>query len=515
MGIEVERGGRVEGKGRSRLAAAVATLSLCGVGLTAQEPGREPAREPGRGAALLRECEVVAHAGPALCGAVEVWEDPAAGAGRRLTLNVVVLEPTGPAGERVPDPVFVLDGGPGQAATRSVGWVSAELSDVLRTRAVVLVDRRGTGGSNPLDCPSEAGPDAAAAEVLSERGAAWWAAWVSECRDALEVRADLTRYTSPYAADDLDVVRGALGYERINLYGGSYGSREAFEYMRHHPERLRAGAVFAVTPQHERAMLESPASAQRALDRLIDDCMADGPCRAAYPGLRGELWEVVGRLEAAPAEFTLPVPGGGRTGPLRLTRGRWAGLVRSILLSPAGGAQVPYLIHQTYLGEYEAVGGLYVRLARSTPGAISRGLFLSVICAEDMARTGRAEVRSAAEGTFWGPSWVEGVMDQCEGWPVGRLPDGWADPPRGDTPFLFLSGWLDPIAPAAWAGELTRWMPNARRVLVREGHHNFTLDACARSTLARFYDTADPFNLDVSCIAALEGPDFLVPEGGS
>ena len=494
-----------------RLVVAAAIMGM-GTGFAAIVAAQEP--PTATPAASLAPCEVEGHGGAARCGTVEVWEDPEAGAGRRLALKVVVLEPTGPATGRVPDPVFVLDGGPGQAATRASEWVIEELGAVLATRAVVLVDRRGTGGSNPLDCPNERGPESTAAEILRDRTAAELAGWLSECRAVLERRADLTKYTSPYAADDLDAVRRALGYERINLYGGSYGSREAFEYMRRHPSRLRSAAVFAVTPQHERAMLQSPSSAERAIQRLIDDCMADAACRAGYPNVRRELREVVRRLEAEPASFTLPLPEGGRTGELRLTRGQWAGLVRSIMLSPAGGAQVPYLIHRTWLGDYEQVGGLYVRLSRMTPGAISRGLFLSVICAEDAGRTLAAEVEPAARGTFWGPSWVEGVLSQCEGWPRGRLPEGWSDPPTGDTPFLFLSGWLDPIAPPAWAAELERWMPNSRRVVVREGHHNFTLDGCAREELARFYDAADPFNQEFPCIAGLDRPAFLVPEGG-
>lgn len=400
--------------------------------------------------------------------------------------------------------MFILDGGPGQAATRAVGWVVEELSAVLATRDVVMVDRRGTGGSNPLDCPAKA--NRSPEEVLAPRPDGW----TLECRRALEERADLRKYTSPYAADDLEAVRRALGYERINLYGGSYGSREAFEYMRRHPGHLRAGAVFAVTPQHRRVLLQSPASAELALQRLIDDCMADDACRRAYPDLRRELREVVERLEEGPVTFHATAPDGSRSGPLELSRGRWGSLIRSILISPGGGAQVPYLIHATHQRRYDEVGGLYLRLAGGMSSALSRGLFLSAVCAEGMGPVSSAEIESAAEGTFWGPSWVRGIEEQCEDWPVGDLPADRHEPPRGSTPFLLMSGWLDPIAPPAWAEELTRWMPNARRVLVREGHHNFTLDACGRETLARFYETADPFNLDVSCIAASPRPDFLI-----
>lgn len=460
------------------------------------------AARPASGQGPLAPCTVEAYDGPAWCGAVAVAEDPGREGGRQLSLKVVVLGARGPDSLRAPGPVFVLDGGPGQAATAAAEWAVEELSVVLETRDVVLVDRRGTGGSNGLSCP-QPGPETGIAARLSRRPAEVARA----CRRALEGRADLTKYTSPYAADDLDAVREALGYERINLYGGSYGSREAFEYMRRHGEHLRSGVVFAVTPQHRAALLESPATAERALQRLIDDCMADTECRRAYPDLRSELREVVARLERRPGRFAVE---GVRADTLELTRTRFGGLVRSLLLSPAGGAQVPYLIHATYLERYDEVGGLYVRLAGQLESALSRGLFLSVVCAEGAAFVTRPRIRERAEGTFWGPGWPESIMDQCEEWPVGDLPADWRTPPEGTAPFLLLAGWLDPIAAPSWARELTRWMPNARRVLVREGHHNFPLDACGRATLARFYATADPFNLDTGCIARAERPAFLI-----
>lgn len=479
-------------------AAALAALTLPSAPSTAQE---SRARSPDH----LSTCEVDAYDGPARCGTVEVPEDPDGEGGRRIGLNVLLLPAPAPDSLRRPDPVFILDGGPGQAASRSVDWVVEELADVLETRDVVMVDRRGTGESNPLDCPEGDRPTPEAMLTPRPEG------WIGACRRSLAERADLTRYTSPFAADDLDRVRRTLGYERINLYGGSYGSREAFEYMRRHPDHLRSAAVFAVTPQHERALVRSPRSAQVAMDRLLDDCAADRACRGAYPEVRRELREVTERLSEAPARFTMELPDGSESDSLDLTRGRWGSLLRSLLISPGGGAQIPYLIHTAHGGDWDRIGGLYVRLARGSGSAISRGLFLSVICAEEMARTPSSEIGPAATGTFWGPSWVQGIAEQCEDWPTGHLPDGWSAPPEGSTPFLLMSGWLDPIAPPAWARELTRWMPNARRVLVREGHHNFELDACGRRTLARFYETADPFNLDVGCIARSERPDFLVP----
>jgi pimeloyl-ACP methyl ester carboxylesterase len=109
---------------------------------------------------------------------------------------------------------------------------------------------------------------------------------------------------------------------------------------------------------------------------------------------------------------------------------------------------------------------------------------------------------------------VREIAEQCAEWPRAHLPSDWHEPPTGETPFLLLSGWLDPIAAPGWAEQLTAGMPNARRILVREGHHNFPLDACGRETLARFFDTADAVNLEAGCIAAYRRPAFLVRADG-
>src|SRR5690349_4072712 len=84
----------------------------------------------------------------AICGTVRVPENRANPAGRRIALNVVVLKPKGPA--HLP-PLFDIDGGPGLPSTKNVGFY--EGNDVSNDRDVVMVDQRGTGGSNGLFCP--------------------------------------------------------------------------------------------------------------------------------------------------------------------------------------------------------------------------------------------------------------------------------------------------------------------------------------------------------------------------
>ena len=147
----------------------------------------------------------------ALCGKWSVAEDPDRPQGRQIDLNIAWLPPKdnqlGSA-----DPVFFLAGGPGQAATEVAGMLQGALAEVLKTRDVILIDQRGTGGSNSLACVDGDGKpleiDEAQASDIDIDGLR---RWISQCHAGLEGRADTRFYTTGQAIDDLDAVRQALG----------------------------------------------------------------------------------------------------------------------------------------------------------------------------------------------------------------------------------------------------------------------------------------------------------------
>src|SRR5262245_29323992 len=103
-----------------------------------------------RGSVDLKSCNNPAVTSDALCGKYEVFEDRIARKGRKIALNLVLLPAT--SAKPAPDPLFYLAGGPGGAATTYAREVY--MSYLRRNRDVVLVDQRGTGKSNLLDCPS-------------------------------------------------------------------------------------------------------------------------------------------------------------------------------------------------------------------------------------------------------------------------------------------------------------------------------------------------------------------------
>ena len=238
----------------------------------------------------------------ARCGTLEVYEDNIANSGRKISLRVAVI----PAESSNPeaDPLFLLAGGPGQAASEGFVSLLAGLSRVNFKRDLVMVDQRGTGSSNPLDCPEPEGPEDPVYGTPSDE--AEMLEWADACVSALN--GDPRLYTTEYAARDLDAVRAALGYGPINLLGVSYGTRMAQVYQRMYPGQVRAMVLDGVAPMDWAIGDQVTVDAQRALDLVFARCHAEAGCREAFPGLREEFATLLNRLDEDPVEVALAHP---------------------------------------------------------------------------------------------------------------------------------------------------------------------------------------------------------------
>jgi hypothetical protein len=165
--------------------------------------------QPG-GLSKLKSCRLAGVDEELLCGKLTVFENRKTRTGRTIDLNVVVL----PAFDqkRKAEPLFDMAGGPGASSTERADFWAGPGKDYRRRHDVVCVDQRGTGKSNRLAIPREKTPQYYLSEMFPVD-------YVRQMRHALEQRADLTKYTTSIAMDDLDDVRAWLGYDRINLLG--------------------------------------------------------------------------------------------------------------------------------------------------------------------------------------------------------------------------------------------------------------------------------------------------------
>ena len=438
----------------------------------------------------LSPCHIEGFPEEVLCGTHRVFEDRAARSGRTIDLKVAVV----PALRREADddPLFILAGGPGQGATKYGPLIPMAFREVRKSRDIVLVDLRGTGGSNPLGC--DLGDSL---ELLDGDLDA------SLCLQGL--KGDPRLYTTAPAVDDLDEVRAALGYPKINLWGGSYGTRAALVYAQRHPERVRSVVLDGAAPFEIALPLHNAWGAQRALDRLLADCAAERECRSAYPRLREELDEVFANL---PATASLRHPRTGKPLEMTVSRGGFASGLRGMLYTPAHASLVPWIIRSARQGDFAPFATLSLETAAWSTETMSLGLTLSVLCSEDVPRI--RDTESAVRGTFLGDFEIETWRRMCERWPRGPLPVLEKRPVQ--APALILSGDLDPVTPPRWGEVMKSHFSNALHVVVPGAGHNTSMTGCVPDLIARFVDGE---RVDASCVRKIRRPPFVIDPSGT
>ncbi|HEX9944897.1 MAG TPA: alpha/beta fold hydrolase [Thermoanaerobaculia bacterium] len=435
------------------------------------------------------------------CGLVRVPEDRATPDGRALDLFVLRLPALGPGPAQ--GVVFFLAGGPGEAASETVADLPGALEALRPRYDLVFLDQRGTGRSHALSCPAPS-PGRELGEISP--------AEARSCREILEGRADLRRYTTWDAVADLESVRLALGYGRIVLFGASYGTQVSQAYIRRHPERVQAAVLVGAFPLAPESSLFIPRDAERALGLLLQDCAADTACAKAFPRLSQETAAVLKRLAAEPVRVTVEDPVTAKPRQVTLDQPTFARTLRTRLYSAEAAARVPLALHEAFTGDYRSMARAALAIAHAQKRNESLGMFLSVICSEWAPFLDAESVRRLASGTFFGPERTLAWLEACREWPRGDLPADFAAPVRADLPVLLLSGRLDPATPPYWGEQVAAFLPNARQVVFPASSH-FPEGGCASALVARFLDQGHAAGLDTRCAETETRPPFALPTG--
>jgi pimeloyl-ACP methyl ester carboxylesterase len=473
-------------------------LLLLTVPALAADPGPATRRF---GTVSFDSCTLTAQGSPvtvaAHCGRLIVPEDRARVDGRRIEL-AIALVPSRSRRPR-PDPVFMLAGGPGQAAREAFPSAAGAFRDILRERHVVLVDQRGTGGSHPLECPapdeSEGGSlaevtDPAAARQLAQRCLAGLAA-------------DPRFYTTSDAVLDLEAVREAIGAAELNLVGISYGTRVALEYLRRYPQRTRSVVLDGVVPPELALGSEHARNLDAALDRHFAACEADTQCVARFGSPRAQLERLLQSLETEPRRVSYRDPVTDAVREEELTVAAVAGVVRLYAYTPQLAAMLPRTLAEANDGRPEVLMAQARMIELLIGEQISLGPQLSVTCAEDAHRL---RVNPADEGTLLGTGFVEVLLAQCEVWPRGRRPADFNEAVTSDRPVLLLSGELDPVTPPRYGEAVVRHLANGRHLVARGQGHNAMAFGCAPRLMARFIGDGSARALDATCLDRLAAP---------
>lgn len=427
----------------------------------------------------------------ALCGRLDVPEDRAHPGGRSISLRIAVIPARAQPSE--PDPLVYITGGPGGSAVDAAIGALAIFRGLNAHRDIVLVDQRGTGGSNNLVCPMPRD----VARISTDAGVK---DYVRRCLAALD--ADPTQYTTEPAMEDLAAVVRALGYERVNVFGASYGGTAAQYFLAQHPELVRTaildGATLLDIPIFERL---AP-NGERALRAILGRCAQSGRCGAAYPRVRSEVFEVIAGLRQRLV----------RVGDTRIDVATAADVFKSLTLTPGGAAEIPWIAHRARIGDWKPL-----LLALDREGVPSLGnrqvMYMSIVCNEPWARWRPDRVARAAAGTYLREAatmTARRVAAGCSVVPKTAQP-GWSRVRvRSTAPVMFVVGGNDPQDPLSHVASARRELPNSRIVVVPSAGHTAAHLGCLPRLVQAFVERGGAAGLDVRCAGRYAPPPFVI-----
>src|SRR5450755_948551 len=425
---------RQRAKRRSACAASMLILLLGGCG------DRAAIRH-----VALQECRLAKLASAAQCATVEVPEDRSKPEGRKLALSVALL----PANTLSPDgdPLFMFAGGPGQSAEALVP-VAIALAGVRRTRDIVLIDPRGAGKSSPLKCAALAP------------------------RDPFE--------------------------ERIDRWGGSYGTRVAQEFARRYPARVRSMVLDGVAPPATRITLDIWPAREAAFAEVLAACNESAACKHAYPNLNATLAQIKSELGAS-RKVTIADPRTGAPREVPLSFDDVVGALHGLVYSPEMASLIPPLIGRAQAGDFAPLLAAAMPFAGDLGQSLNLALYYAVTCAEDAPRVTESDSRKVL-ATLRAPSLAARSLAACEGWPHPPLPADFYAPLTSAVPTLILSGGLDPVTPPANGEVVAKSLSNSRHVIAAGYGHIVSPHVCVPRLIEKFVDAAGFATLPQSCL---------------
>lgn len=510
------------------------------------------------GRLTLQPCSIGGREGDALpslaawCTRLSVPEDWQGQSARRIELAVALVPAV--TGSPDPDLVTFLDGGPGGAAREDYPAIAGALAPLRERHAILLLDQRGTGASNPLDCPAlqpqasqgqpetqrqsqpqsrsqprsqtrtaaapsggppphPAGAAAQAAQLADDQSPALMAQRLQQCLVQLQPRASAQFYTTTEAVRDLEAVRQALGAPQLDVIGVSYGTRVAQQYAARYPGAVRSVVLDSPVPNRLALLSEHARNLEQALRLQFAQCRATPACAARFGDPEATLLQLRDRLRAAPVAVTLPDPVTFMPLHLTLTAEDLAAVVRFDAYNALTAALLPLMIDQAAHGDYVPLLGQKTLFTSDLADQITGGAELSVLCAED---ADLLAPRAEDADSLLGNDAIVRAQAACRVWPRGSRPADFHSPFRSTRPVLVLDGALDPVTPPSYGSEIVASLPHARQLVVPGQGHGVMGAGCMPRLLQRFVESLDPARLDASCLAALGPiPAFIDFDGAS
>lgn len=424
------------------------------------------------------------------CGVLVVPENRRRADSRMLRLPVIIFRSR--AATPANDPVLFLPGGPGISSL--TGQRSGRGNPFLEERDQVRLEPRGAAlTENPLDCPAI---NALKGEISGGRLRGTEADHqltqaATACRGELTARGvDLNGYTSAETADDIEALRVALGYGKLNLYALSYGTRLALTVARRHPGSVRSLVLDSVLPPEVGYDETASANIWRALNAVFDGCAAEPACAAAWPRVREDFRTLVAGDNGA----------------------RVVDAVTGALQDPRRIALIPRAVGSAVAGRPEELSEWMAR--DGGPSSFTWGLRLSVWCAEEapFEATGRVEDQTAAHWGLAGTDARTASIAMCRSWNVAAADPVENTPVVADIPTLIFAGEFDPTTPPDWGRRLLGQMSKATFVEMPGLSHGASFNRCGGLMAVAFIRDPDT-TPDVVCANRMRGADFALSAG--
>jgi pimeloyl-ACP methyl ester carboxylesterase len=471
-------------------------------------PGVSPVENTGNPISdlTLKPCTVGSV--QAECGVLHVPEDRTRPAGRHLDLDIVVVRAR--ASNHEPDPVFYIAGGPGNAATDPgiVSGVSYLLREVNARRDLVFLDQRGTNGKHRLTCDFI--PD----EIFNgnqKRLNQWFQ---KNCLSRLD--GDPRFYTTAVAMRDLDDARAALGYDKVNLFGISYGVAAEQVYMRMFPGHVRAVVMDHGTALDLPFFYVKPRASQYALDQVLAYCEQDEQCHAAYPDIRGDWNKVLERFADGPVATSYIPPG--MDTPASLPIENLADGVHQLMYQSGTYVQIPFMIHTLATTEdWGPIIKSYQAQHGSSGSDEDDGILLMahvIFCSEPAWGIEPDQVERFSPGSYYTAGvveWAKNEQKLCAALPKPDPSLIYGPGKPAPLSALMFNSLLDPQNPPSNMDLALKEFTNSRVVVEPTEGHDTSASPCRWDIVAQYIEQGSVDELDISCLEE-QKPSFVAGE---
>ena len=454
----------------------------------------------------------------AYCGTLTVPEKRSGHKGGRKKIKLAVAIIPAANGRPAPDPIVWLAGGPGDDAVSEIPMALA--GGLNRDRDVIFMSQRGTYSADPeLTCPNvdEFAADSLGLVFGARSTGRLHVEATRECRDRLVSRgADLSAYNGPESAADYDGLRRALGIEQWNVFGISYGTDLALQYMRLHPKGIRSVGIDGVLPPSLAGGAVTWKAAREGYDGLFKACEEQPACNTRYPNLKATFERLVSEVEARPVTTTVTVPG--QTQPVKVVLDGGV-LVNWLASATHVAAGVPRSIDELAHGNPQRVAEQWAggKLSPQAIGRTSHGLAYGIFCREwtpyeseqDVIRAGQRLFPSFPRSVLANAPFLTWLHQDCRAWDVPPADPSVRQRTYSDIPTLVVSGGFDAQTAPSSGPYAARTLNRSTAVTIPYvAHVTFADSRCSQQITVSFFE--NPTGPDTGCLAGLQPPTFEI-----